>query len=405
MDQEEQRFRCDNGAQDGAEIADITGIYLLKQINDFLSSKGENCHAGLYRDDGLVYIENSNGPLINKIEKALHRIFKRNSLSISVEQKGNSVNFLDVTLETDGSYKPYKKPNNKIIYVNRASNHPPSIIRNIPTSIQRRLATISSSENEFMGAREEYQKALKDAGYSEELKYEPEEHHKVKRKRNRRRKIIWFNPPYSENVATNIGKEFFDLIRIHFPKQHPFNRLFNKNTVKLSYSCTINMASIIKAHNTKILIKDDAKQANEERQCNCREKSSCPVKNTCLRKNVVYKATVQHGENVQSYIGMTETTFKTRFTQHKSSFRNNKHRKQTELASLIWALNDKNVEFKVKWDIIDQAQPYKPGKITCNLCLSEKYHILTGENLINRKSELLNKCPHKRKYLAHNIKP
>ena len=45
-------------------------------------------------------------------------------------------------------------------------------------------------------------------------------------------------------------------------------------------------------------------------------------------------------------------------------------------------MNDKNVEFKVKWDIIDQAQPYKPGKITCNLCLSEKYHILTGENLI-----------------------
>ena len=115
-----------------------------------------------------------------------------------------------------------------------------------------------------MGAREEYQKALKDADYSEELKYEPEEHHKVKRKRNRRRKIIWFNPPYSKNVATNIGKEFFDLIWIHFPKQHPFNRLFNKNTVKLSCSCTINMASIIKAHNTKILIKDDAKQANEE---------------------------------------------------------------------------------------------------------------------------------------------
>ena len=173
MDQKEQRFRCDHGGQDGAEIAEITGIYLLKQINDFLSSIGENCHAGLYRDDGLVYIENSSGPLVNKIEKALHRIFKRNSLSISVEQKGNSVNFLDVTLETDGSYKRYKKPNNKIVYVNRASNHPPLIIRNIPTSIQKRLTTISSSENEFLGAREEYQKALKDAGYSEKLKYEP----------------------------------------------------------------------------------------------------------------------------------------------------------------------------------------------------------------------------------------
>ena len=109
------------------------------------------------------------------------------------------------------------------------------IIRNIPTSIQKRLTTISSSENEFMEAWEEYQKALKDAGYSEELKYEPEEHQKLKRKQNRRMKIIWFNPPCSKNVATNIEKEFFGLIRIHFPKQHPFNRLFNKLTVKLSY--------------------------------------------------------------------------------------------------------------------------------------------------------------------------
>ena len=80
-------FDVTMGAQDGAEIAEIAGIYLLKQINEFLSSVGENCHAGLYRDDGLVYIENCNGPLVNKIEKALHRIFKRNSLSISGEQK------------------------------------------------------------------------------------------------------------------------------------------------------------------------------------------------------------------------------------------------------------------------------------------------------------------------------
>ena len=68
------------GAQDGAEIAELTGIYLLKEFDKFLATLGEKTHAGLYRDDGLIYLENANGPLISKIEKALHRIFKRNQL-------------------------------------------------------------------------------------------------------------------------------------------------------------------------------------------------------------------------------------------------------------------------------------------------------------------------------------
>ena len=93
-------------AQDDAEIAELTGLYLLKQVDEHLSSLGEKSHSGLYRDDGLIYLENANGPLISKIEKALHRIFKRNQLKITIEQKGHTVNFLDVTLSTDGSHKP-----------------------------------------------------------------------------------------------------------------------------------------------------------------------------------------------------------------------------------------------------------------------------------------------------------
>ena len=215
-----KNFDATMGAQDSAEIAELVGIYLLKQVDDFLLSVGQKCHAGLYRDDGLIYIENSNGPLISKIEKALNRIFKSSHLKISIEQKGHMVNFLDVTLSTDGSFKPYKKPNSSVTYVNRASNHPPSILKNIPSSIQKRLSTISSSEEHFLGAKDEYQSALNIAGYSDVLGYEPS--HKTRRTRNRKRNIVWFNPPYSKNVATNIGKEFINLLHIHFPRQHPF---------------------------------------------------------------------------------------------------------------------------------------------------------------------------------------
>ena len=340
--------------------------------------------------------------LISKIEKALNRIFKSNHLKISIEQRGQTVNFLNVTLSTDGSFKPYRKPNSSVAYVSKTSNHPPSILKNIPSSIQKRLTTISISEENFLNANDDYQSTLNNAGYADILKYEPPNN--PQRKRNRTRKIVWFNPPYSKNVATNIGKEFLNILRVHFPTQHPFHRLFNRNTVKLSYSCIMSMNSIIKAHNTKALKKNDTNQTEQVKSCDCRDKQTCPVDNKCLTSNVVYKATVKYEDKEQSYVGMTEYSFKTRYTQHKSSFKHSKHRNQTELDNLIWSLNDKNISYKLSWKIIDRAQPYKPGKITCNLCLYEKYHILLGTNLINRKSELLNKCPHKRKYLTSNLK-
>ena len=166
----------------------------------------------------------------------------------------------------------------------------------------------------------------------------------------------------------------------------------------------MNMNSIIKAHNMKVLKKNETNHTEPEKGCNCRDKLTCPVDNKCLTSNVVYKATVNYEDTEQSYIGMTECSFKTRYTQHKSSFKHSKHRNQAELANHIWSLKDKNVSYKLSWKIIDRAQSYKPGKVTCNLCLCEKYHILLGAKLINRKSELLNKCPHRRKYLTSNLR-
>ena len=278
----------------------------LKQVNDYLSSLGEKSEVGLYRYDGLIYLEHANGPLISKIEKALHRIFKRNQLKISMEQKGYTVNFLDVTLSTDGSHKPYKKPNHRLKYVNKASNHLPCIHRNIPSSIEKRLNTISSSEAEFNEAKTDDERALGNAGYSKELKYDAE-HSSTTRAPRKRRRIIWYNPPFSKNVATNIGREFIKLLQLHFPKQHPLH-LQQKHSQAI-YSCTTNIDNIVKAQNTKILSKDDTPDAGKS--CNCRGRTTCPVANKCLTTNVVYKATVEYKDKTQHYIGMTENSFKT----------------------------------------------------------------------------------------------
>ena len=80
------------------------------------------------------------------------------------------VDYLDVTLNLNNSnYKPYHKPDNKILYIHKDSNHLLSILNQIHTSIEKRISTLSSNETIFNESREIYQKALEKSGQT--LKY------------------------------------------------------------------------------------------------------------------------------------------------------------------------------------------------------------------------------------------
>ena len=59
--------------------------------------------------------------------------------------------------------------------------------------------------------------------------------------------------PYNKNVVTKVGHYFLKLLDKHFPRQHKLHKIFNKNTVKVSYSCTKNIKSIISSHNKRVL--------------------------------------------------------------------------------------------------------------------------------------------------------
>ena len=50
--------------------------------------------------------------------------------------------------------------------------------------------------------------------------------------------IMWYTPPYNAAAKTNLGKQFLQLIDRHFPKGHKLHKIINRNTVKISYSCT-----------------------------------------------------------------------------------------------------------------------------------------------------------------------
>ena len=131
-----------------------------------------------------------------------------------------------------GIFRPFMKENDKPLYVDKNSNHPPLVLQNIPKGINSRLSRISSNKEVFDAAKTEYQEALSRSGYDFQLYYNPET--KTKNgKRNRRRKVTWFNPPYSANIKTNVGKEFLNLVDKCFPKSNPLHKVFNRQTLKI----------------------------------------------------------------------------------------------------------------------------------------------------------------------------
>ena len=113
---------------------------------------------------------------------------------------------------------------------------------------------------------------------------------------------------------------------------------FNKNTLKLSYSCMPNVKSIISSHNKSVLKDQSVTSASQvDKDCNCRKKDTCPLSGKCSTTNVVYQATVTRDDTneQETYVGHTECQFKTRYNGHTSSFRNAKYKHATELSKHV----------------------------------------------------------------------
>ena len=307
-------FDCTMGAYDGAEVAELIGLFMLNKINTHFPI----LTFGIYRDDGLaVHRDSLPGPERDRLRKQLIQLFKDNELKITIETNLQVVNFLDVTLNiSNRTYRPYSKPNNIHQYINTKSNHPPAVLTQLPDTINRRLNAISCNEEVFKTATPEYEEALKKSGYKTKLTYTPKTN-ETHEKNNRKRKIIYYNPPYNMSAETSLGHQFLRLLDKHFPPTHALHKLINRKTVKLSYSCTSNIKHTMQAHNTKLL---NTKEENthEKRTCNCRKKEKCPLNGHCLEETIVYQAEVKNGETTNIYTGSTEGPFKTPWPQYES---------------------------------------------------------------------------------------
>ena len=111
---------------------------------------------------------------------------------------------MDVTFNIcTGKYQPYKKPNDTPTYINLNSNHLPNIIKALSNNILKGISNISSDKATFDNVATSYNYVLSASRYKENLIYQQD---LTPSKKVSQRKIIWFNPPYSVNVETNIGK-------------------------------------------------------------------------------------------------------------------------------------------------------------------------------------------------------
>ena len=396
-------FDVTMGSYDGAEVCELVGLYILHQI----SQEIEGIDVGLYRDDGLAVMKNPTGPELDYTRKKLHEIFKNNGLKIDIKCGLKVVDYLDVTFDLNkGIFKPYIKPNNSPLYVNAKSNHPPHVLKQIPVSISKRISNISSDEEVFNKSAPYYTNALKQAGHVNGISYRPDTGSKRK---NRPRKIIWFVPPYSKSVSTNVARTFLNIVRKHFPTNTRFSKLYNKNNVKASYSCMPNIARVIKSHNSKIL--NGADQAIPP-SCSCQKsrKADCPLGGKCTVKNIVYAGTVTTptDEEGKVYLGASGPSFKLRLGNHKKAFANKCYRKDTKLSGHIWDMKESGESrYSIKWSVVRQTHGYNRVSKTCDLCLSEKLEILNykdRDKLLNARSEVVSKCRHFNQYLLKEYK-
>ena len=218
------------GAYDGAEVCEIVGLFLLNNW----ANKFDKNSVGLYRDDGLALFRNISVHRADKIRKGFHQLFNENGLT---ECNLKTVNYLGITLDLNiGTYKPYRKPNDETLYIHAKSNHPANILKQLPISIETWLPNLSSNPEIFHEASKHYQNILSQSGYDCKLQYKPNNvnEDKSKSSKNRKRNIIWFNPPFSKNASHNISKYFLLLIQKHFPNNRKYHKILNKNNVKIS---------------------------------------------------------------------------------------------------------------------------------------------------------------------------
>ena len=140
------------------------------------------------------------------------------------------------------------------------------------------MSELCCNQEEFNKAKLLHEEALSESNYKVLLQFEnPQDNTSG----NRLRKVISFNLRSSQNVK----------------KHHKLTKIFNKNTLKVSYCWMENKSSFIKQHNVRIL----STESTEKRSCDCKNKECCSLEGYCLMKCMVCETKISTENNFKLY--------------------------------------------------------------------------------------------------------
>ena len=164
------------------------------------------------------------------------------------------------------------------------------------------------------------------------------------------------------------------------------------------------MKQLITGHNKKVISTSEGRVGLEDYNCKCGGVDQCQLGGHCRVESIVYQATVTMEEEVKTYVGQTKNSFKSRVALHHSD--NNCGRRRTGLNTYIIDMKRQGKEpISVHWNVVKRAKQRRRGDRLCQLCLSEKAHILRADPrmTLNKRSELMQRCRHKDELMLSNF--
>ena len=134
------------GSYNGVEVCELVGTFILPKLGNIIGKK----NTGLYRDEGLAVLRNMNARGTDKMRKIIIKTFKEVGFQLEIKSNLKKVEFFDITFNLiTGIYRPYKKRNGNLLYINTSSDHPPQMIKQLTNTINKRLCE-NSAKNKFL---------------------------------------------------------------------------------------------------------------------------------------------------------------------------------------------------------------------------------------------------------------
>ena len=443
------------GGNESAWLSDVVGSYLFQNSQDLFHQTYYN---GIYRDDGIVifkgkwtaqHISNWMMEFQNRIDELTEGDYLQytceiwhdpthqgplttplNNNSKVTLDSNNNFPYLDMELywNKDGKLETrvHLKPNQRLLYLNRASTHPSHCFRNIPLGVGQRLAKLTTMTNENMDAPLDslypaHYKALRKARLLDQSKpvptlsqmmqfiHENESDpgltpHQQRQKQRDTNRTLYFcvgkTAEWKIPIWVTIKK---------WAKHYGLSWM----RISMSYHRFPNLRESFNADLKQKLNEGWTSRDFQNLECNCRDKAitGCNYTNMCRDRCIVY--CVEDRLSKKLYVGSTQQHFKTRMRQHFKDVREYQQKGQTSDSyakhfgyQLRGFRNPSNnlQRNTTLYSKIWQANPVTCvptfGTSRCLLCNHEKLAIFNlyrkdPRRLINKRNEITAKCRHK----------